>query len=205
MDEHLAKNSDVSLVVVDSLSAFSWYDWIYRGNGRFVELKKYYDRMFSILLANIKKHKVVLLAVKQALFVKSSEDSSRKSQDEQEEQEMFQDHKVVQDDENDMDMEEGDVIENMTESEYLGYAWVSGVVCQVIVSKVRVDSKTHSGAFPKDVVVAGPRQAPRSVDSYCEHKEALFSVEVIKNKQSTKSYYVIGEEGVLWRRLAQIP
>lgn len=205
MDDHLTKNSDVSLVVVDSLSAFCWYDWIYRGGGKFVEMKKYYDRLFSVLLANIKKHNVVLLAVKQALFLKSSEESSRKGQDEQEEeQEMFQEQRVMQDD-NDMDMEEGDSMENMTESEYLGYTWVSNVTCQVIVSKMRVNSKTRSSVSHQGVVVGRTRDTPQSSDMSCEGKEALFSAAVIRDKQSSKLFFVIGEEGVLWRQMAYVP
>lgn len=205
VDDHLAKNSDVSLVVVDSLSAFCWYDWVYRGGGKFVEMKKYYDKIFGALLANIKKHNVVLLAVKQALFLKSSEESSRKGQDEQEEeQEVLQEKRLLQDDENDMDMEEGDCMENMTESEYFGYAWVSSVTCQIIVSKMRVNPKGRSCVSHQCAVVAGTKDILQANDRNCESKEPLFSAAVTRGKQSTKLFFVIGDEGVLWRQVVHI-
>ena len=187
MDEHLAKTSDVSLVVVDSLSAFCWYDWIYRGGGKFFEVKKYYDKVFSVLVANIKKYKVVLLAVKHALFLKPLEETSRKGLDQHEEK------KMSKDDEND-NMDEGDSMENMSVSEYFGYTWVSSVTCQVVVSKARCNAKI----LPR-VVGAGAKDSPRSTDVKGDGKETMFSAEVIQGQQNTKLFYAIGEEGVMWR------
>ncbi|XP_045127053.1 DNA repair protein XRCC2 homolog [Portunus trituberculatus] len=183
IDEHLAKNSDVCLLVVDSLSAFSWHDWIYKANGKFVELKKYYDKLLSVLLASVKKYKVALIAVKQALFLKMCEDNPRKSVEDEEE---VREESVVLDD----DMEEGDVTGNMMENEYLGYTWVSGVTCQVIMSKVRVGKGLSS--------VSPGNKDTKNVDLNSEVKQ-LFSAEVIRNKESVKLQFVVTEEGLMWQ------
>lgn len=187
MDEHLARNSDVCLLVVDSLSAFTWYDWIYRAGGKFAELKKYYDKVLGALLANVKKYKVALIAVKQALFLKTSEDTTRKTVNDDDER----DESVMLEDD---DMEEGDMMKNMMESEYLGYAWVSTVTCRVITTKVRVTKGLLS-------VAPGNKNA-RNVDSNCDVKEELFSAEVIRNRESEKLHFVITEEGAVWRQTA---
>lgn len=198
MEEHLAKHSDVSLVVVDSLSAFCWYDWVYRAAGKFNILKKYYDKVLSVLLTNTRKYKVVLLAVKQALFLKSLEASPKMDHIGEETEEPY--HRQGgkgQGDENDLDMIEGDEMENMTLSEYLGYGWVSSVTYRVILSKMRVGPLSPSCVSPKRV---SSKNFSHSSDVKCENDEVVFSAEVVKAKQRKCLFFVIDEEGVIWRQ-----
>lgn len=196
MEEHLAKHSDVSLVVVDSLSAFCWYDWVYQGAGKFYRLKEYYDRVLSVLLGNIRKYKVVLLALKQALFLKSLEETSRMDQAKDEEEPYHHQEGKRQRGEIDVDMVEGDDMENMKLSEYLGYRWVSSVTWRVTLSKDRVSSLSPSNVSPK-------RSSSKNLlhmSDMCEGgEETVFSAEVVKDKQR-KLFFVIGEEGVIWRQ-----
>lgn len=197
MEEHLAKHNNVSLVVVDSLSAFCWYDWIYRGAGKFNVLKKYYDRVLGVLLANTKKYKVVLLAVKQALFLKSLEMAVGVDQvKDEEEPHQHKGGKGLGHD-NDSDMVESDEMENMTMSEYLGYGWVSNVTWRVILSKVRTNAMIPSNVSPKG---ANSRNSAHSSDVGCEYEEVVFSAEVVKAKQRKWLFFVIDEEGVIWRQ-----
>ncbi|XP_050717899.1 DNA repair protein XRCC2-like [Eriocheir sinensis] len=199
MEEHLAKHSDVSLVVVDSLSAFCWYDWAYQGAGKFYRLKEYYDRVLSVLLANIRKYKVVLLTVKQALFLKSLEETPRMDQAKDEEEPYHRQEGKGQRGEIDVDMAEGDDMENMKLSEYLGYEWVSSVTWRVILSKVRASSLSPSSVSPKG---SSSRNLPHRSDVMCEEEEAVFSAEVVKDKQRKWLFFVIDEEGVIWRQAA---
>lgn len=193
MEEHLAKHSDVSLVVVESLSAFCWYDWRLRGANKFHRIREYYDRVLSVLLSNAKKYKVVLLTVKHKLF-KSWK--PRRNQIKEEIEKPLQNQRVDGQHGENKDMVGGDEMKTMAVKEYLGYGWGSSVTWRIILSKPRVRIKTPSCVTPK---CASTKDSLHTIDMRCEHKNVVFSAEILNAKQRKLLFFVIDEEGVVWR------
>lgn len=194
MEEHLAKHSDVSLVVVESLSAFCGYDRFYRGAGKLYKMREYYDRVLSVLLANARKYKVVLLTVKHALFENFH---PRMYQVQKQKEKSYQNQRGKrQGGKNDIPTVKSNYMKNMALFEYFGYGWVSSVTWSVILSKARVSPMT-----PLGVIAKRARRNDSSNNSVMrsKHKEVVFSAKVVKAKQKRSLFFVIDEEGVIWR------
>ncbi|XP_076053514.1 X-ray repair cross complementing 2 [Oratosquilla oratoria] len=69
LKELLISKTEVSLVVIDSLSAYYWYDRAFRAD-TWYSSEKYYNKMFKTFIAQMKELKVVLVCSRQLLFQK---------------------------------------------------------------------------------------------------------------------------------------
>jgi len=69
IDQLLITKPNISMVVIDSISAFYWYDKTYRAENWY-KLEQYYNKIFKVFLSYIKENKLILIATRQSLFQK---------------------------------------------------------------------------------------------------------------------------------------
>lgn len=69
IDQLLITKPNISMVFIDSVSSFYWYDKTYRA-GNWYKLEQYYNKIFKVFLPFIKENKIVLIATRQSLFKK---------------------------------------------------------------------------------------------------------------------------------------
>ncbi|XP_068236490.1 DNA repair protein XRCC2-like isoform X2 [Palaemon carinicauda] len=70
IDMYLQDNKTVSLVAIDSISAFYWWDNKFRG-GTWYLTEQYYNKIFEAFVSHIKKYKVSFIFARQTLFRKN--------------------------------------------------------------------------------------------------------------------------------------
>ncbi|KAK3863634.1 hypothetical protein Pcinc_030616 [Petrolisthes cinctipes] len=202
LEEYMMEQNGVSLLVIDSLSAYSWYDRVYRAKS-WAKLKDYYNGIFTTVMTCIKKYSVVLIATKGILFSKKFleddyRDKSRLQTDLKEDGEM-------KDPEEDM--------EGVSERELFGNVWASNVTHRIILSlqhnpagnvigqnedsfSERNDTSSVSNVTPgsKDT------NANKSLNSTTSCSDRyLYAAEVTVNLNKSKLMYAIHEEGIRWQ------
>jgi len=72
MDQLLNTKPNISMIIIDSISAFYWYDKTYRADSWY-KLEQYYNKIFKVFLSHIKENKILLLATRQSLFQKKKQ------------------------------------------------------------------------------------------------------------------------------------
>lgn len=72
IDQLLITKPNISMIVIDSISAFYWYDKTYRVENWY-KLEQYYNKIFKVFLSYIKENKLILFATRQSLFKKRNE------------------------------------------------------------------------------------------------------------------------------------
>ena len=77
IDSIIMHKTKVSLVIIDSISAFYWHDRIYRAD-TWHKTEQFYNKIFKVFLNFIKKYKLVLLFTRQDLFNKQNFDKDAK-------------------------------------------------------------------------------------------------------------------------------
>ncbi|XP_047472391.1 DNA repair protein XRCC2-like [Penaeus chinensis] len=179
--DELAQNRDnISLIVIDSISAFYWYDRTYKA-GTWYKLEQHYNRIFKTFLGHIRKHKLVLLTSRQALFQKRPLKEERKTSYQNED-------------------EEGDF--DATDYEYLGREWASGVTHRIYLS-VDTLGETSNTNLPQE------QQVQDVQGSVCQSEESFsimdkstqerttYLAEVNgKNNMKNKVTFTIHEDGI---------
>jgi len=72
IEQLLITKPNISMIVIDSISAFYWYDKTYRAENWY-KIEQYYNKIFKVFLSYIKQNKLILFATKQSLFKKKNE------------------------------------------------------------------------------------------------------------------------------------
>lgn len=180
LDELMQNRDNISLVVIDSISAFYWYDRTYKA-GTWYKLEQHYNRIFKVFLGHIRKHKLVLLTSRQALFQKRSSKEERKTS--------YQNEDV-----------DGDF--DVTDYEYLGREWASAVTQRIYLS-IDTPGETSNTVLPQE------QQVHNMQDSNCQGEESFsimdkstkerttYLAEVNgKNNKKNKLTFTIHEDGI---------
>lgn len=176
----LTQNRDnISLVVIDSISAFYWYDRTYKA-GTWYKLEQYYNRIFKAFLGHIRKHKLVLLTSRQTLFQRRSLKEERKTSNQNEDIEDF----------------------DATDYEYLGREWASGVTHRIYLSIDTVGDTSNTN-LPQE------QQVHDVQDSMCQGEESFSIMDISakerttyvaevngKNNTKNKFSFTIHEDGI---------
>lgn len=114
LDQCLINNSDVSFVVIDSISAFYWYDRVYKADS-WQRMESYLNNLFQNFISIIKKHYLVCICTRQDLFKK------RKDKEDSEGASNILHH-------------ESSKIDESVAYEYLGKEWASNVTIKINTS-----------------------------------------------------------------------
>ncbi|XP_045623448.1 DNA repair protein XRCC2 [Procambarus clarkii] len=191
IDELLSNKSNIAFIVIDSISAYYWYDRAYRVESWY-KLEQYYNQIFKVFLGHIKKHKLVLLSTRQSLFQTrpAHEDNQNKRHTEEEESE-----------------------EGKTEYEYMGREWASLVTCRVNVStdnsgdtSVPLDENCKGdvimnkiSSYSTDTVTVGMNKCENAATS--DNCRQIYSAEVSKNGKNNKLFFTVHEDGLRWTPL----
>lgn len=184
MDELIMNKTSVSLIIIDSISAFYWYDRSYRAE-TWYKLEQYYSRIFKVFLGHVKKHKLVLLSTRQSLFQK------RSVQDDCQSKYLHQ-------------LEEEELEEGLTEYEYMGREWASHVTCRIYLSMLnpgdmsvpKSDWEPRNEANEKSsVAITGLVKSGSDKRS----DRQMYSAEVTKKGKKIKLVFTVHEDGVRWR------
>ncbi|XP_069949540.1 DNA repair protein XRCC2-like isoform X1 [Cherax quadricarinatus] len=192
MDELLLNKSNISLIVIDSISAYYWYDRAYRSESWY-KLEQYYSKIWKVFIGHVKRHKLVLFSTRQSLFQKrpAYDDCQTKSLNHAEEEES----------------EEG-----MTEYEYMGREWASHVTCRIHLSMFNMNDTSFplSDQNPKSCVTVenlGSSPGTASVGGVAKISEPavisddcrqMYTAEVSKNGKKHKLVFTIHEDGLKW-------
>lgn len=190
IDELILNKTNVSLIVIDSISSFYWYDRSYRAE-TWYKLEQYYNKIFKVFLGLIKKHKLVLISTRQSLFQKKSVQEEYFHQTEEEESE-----------------------EGMTEYQYMGREWASLVTCRICLSMLDTGdtSVSQSNWNPRnetsvekssDNLTALEKVGidKKNVESIMmlDNDRQMYSAEMTKNGKKTKLVFTVHEDGLRWR------
>ncbi|KAK4317694.1 hypothetical protein Pmani_011240 [Petrolisthes manimaculis] len=205
LEEYMMELNGVSLLVIDSLSAYSWYDRVYRAKS-WTKLKDYYNGIFTTVMACIKKYSVVMIATKGILFSRKFweddyRDKTRLQTDSKEEGEM-------KDAEEDM--------EGVSERELFGNVWSSHVTHRIILSlqhnpttgsiigqqtEDSFSERNDTTSSVSNVTPGGSNSiANKSLNSTTSCSDRyMYTAELTANQNKTKLMYAIHEEGIRWQ------
>lgn len=179
--DELAQNRDnLSLVVIDSISAFYWHDRTYKA-GTWYKLEQHYNRIFKAFLSQIRKHKLVLLASRQSLFQRRSAKEDRKTSHQNEDV-------------------EGDF--DVTDYEYLGREWASAVTQRVYLTIDSMGETSNTNLPPEQQVQDMQAASCKGDESFnaadkSSKERTTYLAEVNgKNNKKNKVTFTVHEDGI---------
>ncbi|KAK7084097.1 hypothetical protein SK128_015231 [Halocaridina rubra] len=184
INELLPAKKDVSLVIIDSISAFYWYDFSYRSDSWF-KLKQYYNNIYEVFISYIRKYKVTLVATRQSLFrKKSKEDNYNKQMN---------------------PIEEEETGESVNDFEYMGKEWAKAVTHRVKFSfnesqVLGIELKKTDKPETKDNRKSLIKNTHSELSSkYTLDDRCVYCVDIADNERRTKLNFTIHEEGIRWQ------
>ncbi|XP_066940602.1 DNA repair protein XRCC2-like isoform X1 [Macrobrachium rosenbergii] len=187
IDMYFQDNKNVSLVAVDSISAFYWWDNKFRG-GTWYLTEQYYNKIFETFVSHIKKYKVAFIFARQTLFRKNRQGNKRQRFSEG----------------------GGEPEKSDKDYEFLGKEWAKSVTfkinlsilkCPVLSINQDIGSEFSHGESSEcaDVTKGQSTSSKEGVGvGKISNLRMLFCAALVSNQRRAKLSFTVHEEGIRW-------